>query len=100
MSKEVEKVWEEFWKPIVTQDGAISLNQIKKELYDFYNMMEEVGVAYDYVTGGVISKPNTAAVHVIAAFDEYVESTIEEAVEEALTDYDSLRPFPADIDMI
>lgn len=56
MNKEVEKVWQEFWKDIICdENGNIDLEQIKKELYDFHIVMNEVPKVYSEITGGMLS---------------------------------------------
>jgi hypothetical protein len=67
----VEKCWEEFWRPIVTNpDGSLSLDAIKRELFDFRVVMEEVSKVYYELTAGQISKPNTDAEWVLLAVDK------------------------------
>jgi hypothetical protein len=60
---------ESYWPDIVCPDGVWDLEQVKKELLDYSDMMHEVTRAYIHVSAGRISKPNTAAYHVIAFFD-------------------------------
>lgn len=84
-----DEIWETFWVPIferakeetlergervewVTIDKP-TLDQIKLELSDYRIQMHEVNLAYCDVTGGYISKPNTAARHVIDRVDERME---------------------------
>jgi len=56
MRKEIEKVWQEFWKDIVCdENGSINLEQLKKELHDFYTIMQEVPKVYSEITGGMLS---------------------------------------------
>lgn len=95
---DVEAVWQKFWLPILKArdlpatdrfarvadrdfDG-VSLDQIKRELYDFRTMMEGIPGLYDEITGGQITKPNTEMRHVLNAYAEHVERLVEEAVQE------------------
>ncbi len=56
MSNKVENVWQEFWADIVcNEDGSINLEQVKKELCDFYTVMQEVPKVYSEITGGLLS---------------------------------------------
>jgi hypothetical protein len=71
---DVERVWKEFWEEIVCPNGILDLEQVKKELYDFRMMMTEAGKAYYHVTGGRLSKPNTASYHIIDAYEESIET--------------------------
>ncbi len=80
---EVEQTFREYWQEIVMKDGQWDLIQIKRELYDFYHMIDNVPKVYDCVTGGRISKPNTLASVVISAADDYVERLIEDAKRES-----------------
>lgn len=71
MNEDVEKCWQEFWVPICAPDGKLDLDQIKKELFDYRNVMEGAGKVYDHVTGGAISKVLTKPEAVIAMADEH-----------------------------
>jgi hypothetical protein len=58
--EDVNKVWREFWKPIVFfANNELNINQVKRELFDYKMIMEEVSKVYDCLTGGRISKINT-----------------------------------------
>lgn len=76
MEKEndVEEKWNSFWKEIIlNEDGTVNLEQVKKELFDFSFMLEQVPKVYYEITGGFLSKPNYYAVDVINKADEYYE---------------------------
>lgn len=82
---EVERVWREFWFPVVTRrthlpGPYLDLDQIKRELYDYYNFMDEAARVYDAVTDGRISKVNTKASEVIREFEEYTTRLCTEAM--------------------
>lgn len=71
MDNEVEKVFQEFWADIVcNEDGSINMEQVKKELYDYEFLLNEVPKVYDEVTGGFLSKPNSYADAVLSFFRE------------------------------
>ena len=76
---DVEREWKDFWEPIVTLDGQLDLEQVKKELYDYRVVMREVSKVYYHITGGKFSKPNTDHQYII---DE-VESRFERSVTSA-----------------
>lgn len=99
VNEQVEKEWQERWKELVSTNGVVDLGLIKNELSDYGNIMDEVSKAYDALSGGMISKPNTHAIHVIQAnermwderFNDYLaeEKEIWEAggiVEEAINE--------------
>lgn len=65
----VENVWEHFWKGIVAKNGKLDIEQVKKELFDFYIMMDNVPYVYNVVTGGRFSKPLTPANVIIEEFE-------------------------------
>lgn len=59
--------------------------QLDDEQHDLELIVSEVSMAYDAVTGGKLSKPNTAYHYVIEAVDEITDIRIAEA-EEPLKD--------------
>lgn len=50
---EIEEIWREFWFEIIGQDVPL---QVKKELADFYFVINEVPKVYDAITGSRLSK--------------------------------------------
>jgi hypothetical protein len=80
---EVEESFQTFWKPIICPNGELDLEQVKKELFDYHNIMMEVSKVDDEITGGRISKPNTRADAVIAVYEDRVNELIEEALKDA-----------------
>lgn len=77
-SREVERVWREFWAPIVLRGGKVNLAQVKRELFDFRQVIESVPKVYLAVTGGRVSKPLTDPEVVIALANEATQQAIEE----------------------
>jgi hypothetical protein len=81
------ETYDEFWREIVeNNDRALNRDQIMRELHDYRVLLEEVPKVYDEVTGGRLSKPNTAACHVIDAVTERVDAAITDALQEAAQD--------------
>ena len=72
----------DFWREIYP--NGMSHKKVLDELHDLEIAAVEVPKVYDHVTGGRLSKVNTAAKHVIAAHDDIRERDIEEALQEAL----------------
>jgi hypothetical protein len=79
---EVEKVYQEFWAELLSLNGVLSMALVKKELFDYYNFLDETAKVYDHVTGGRISKPNTLAVAVNGEADARVDELIAEALDD------------------
>jgi hypothetical protein len=85
------QTYEDFWREIVENpDGTLNLDQIMRELHDYRVVMHEVSIAYDDVTNGRLSKPNTAARHVVAAVDERIDTAVEDARQEAAEELEEL----------
>lgn len=85
--KKVEENWNTFWKELLTRPGyGPSLDLIKNELYDYYQMMNEVTTVYMEITDGTISKPNTRSDVVISQYDHCVNAIVDEAIELAVED--------------
>ncbi len=78
----VEGMWRRFWEPLVCPNGTFDLEQVKKELFDFGRVMEQVSLVYANITGGRISKPNTDAGVVIAVVDDVQAEVMREHEEE------------------
>ena len=49
MSNEIERVWCEFWEPIIKGD----MEQVKKELYDYYVFMRQAAEVDRLVEYGI-----------------------------------------------
>lgn len=66
-----ESVYQDFWKQTIeNEDGSINLEQLKKELFDFYILLNDVPKVYEHVTGGSLTKVNTLPEHIIQYADE------------------------------
>ena len=76
----VEKCYQDFWAAIVEKNGEIDMEEIKKELYDYRNIIREVSIVYDTLTMGNISKPNTEAQVVIDEVNRIQEELSEETI--------------------
>ncbi len=81
--EEVEEVWKEFWLPIVAPNGALEIEQVKKELFDFHRVMGEVPKVYMHVSGNQFSKVTTMAEYVMTAADEHYRKLYEPDLEPA-----------------
>ena len=60
----------QFWKDIIYKDGKIDEEQVMKELEDYSFLMEQAGIVYCEVTGGLLSKVSYNAKTIIAEFQE------------------------------
>lgn len=67
-----EKNYEEFWKEIIEdKNGNVNLDQVKRELYDYQNMLDQVPQVYIEIAN--VSKPNTRASYIISElYDRFV----------------------------
>lgn len=60
------KSWRDFWRPLLSgNDGHVDLDAIMRELADYDQVMTEVTKVYCEITGYRLSKPDTAAHHVL-----------------------------------
>jgi hypothetical protein len=81
-----QKIFKDFWAEIVCNpDGTLNMDAVQRELADYYFMLQEVPKVYDYVTGGMISKPNTCAFEVNDMADEHYHKSIEGTIRDDLT---------------
>lgn len=96
-----EKDYDEFWKDVVENpDGTLNRDQIMRELFDYQRVMHEVSLAYDEVTGGRFSKPNTDHGWITSAVEERTQEAIDDALKAARAESaaesapDSVQPRP------
>lgn len=67
------RTYREFWARIVEPGGRLDRDQIARELADYTVVMEEASKVYSELAG--LSKPNTAAGHILAAAEERYAET-------------------------
>lgn len=84
VEEDVERTWQEFWRSIIAPDGVIDIGQIKRELFDFSELMSNAAEVYEHVTGGQITKVNTLPSVVRSVSDDYATKMCEEAEAEAV----------------
>jgi len=83
--QEIEDNWKKFWAPILTkEDGSIDIEQLKKELFDFSTVINEVPKVYSHITNNMLSYPTYAAETVISVYEECLEDLIKERLKEEL----------------
>lgn len=82
---------DEFWIGVVYADKQMTAEQVRAELHDYYQLLQEVPKVYDHVTGGRLSKPNYTADVVIGEADAYMQRCIDEALGEALEERDGAK---------
>ncbi|MEK4705786.1 hypothetical protein [Bacillus sp. FSL H8-0512] len=64
-----EKIYQSFWKKILEdEEGNLNIEQVKKELYDYKILLEEVPKVYGELTG--FSKAHTRSEAVIKQVNE------------------------------
>lgn len=79
----IEKVYQEYWKDIIEKDGKINIERVKKELFDYHTIINNVPVVYDYITGSKIS-PLTDSSTVLALVENYNNQCTEDYVYEEI----------------
>lgn len=85
ISKSPEDIWNEFWRSLCTkEDGLIDLEQIKKELADYYYILDQVPKVYEEVSGGTLSKPNYPATTVIKYYEDRVNDIVKDRFDEVI----------------
>jgi len=80
------KHYNEYWKDIIEKDGEVDMNQLKKELFDYSNLMDNASKVYCHITNGMMSKVNYAADTVIAEADQAESDRTAEAIKDELED--------------
>ena len=73
-----------FWKDIIEKDGKLDIEQIKKELYDFTTLMNNISKVYCHITGNQISKPLTDPDIVCILADDYYDRICQEYIKDSV----------------
>ncbi len=69
--EDYEKTWLDHWAEDMTRsDGTLDPDKVKRELHDYWFLLENVPVVYEHVTVGMLSKPNYDASTIISVHDE------------------------------
>jgi len=85
--KTPEQVYDEFWKEIIEPNGVVDMAAVKKELYDYAFVLDQVPKVYMHVTGGAMSKPNYYAGDVIREADDHATEVYEDNVADEIECY-------------
>lgn len=87
-----KKVYNDFWKELVENpDGSLNKDQIMKELYDFYFIINNVPVVYDTVTGGACTKAMYEAQTVVDEFEKYILELQEAWLQDLQEEYNLVK---------
>ena len=98
--EEVEKVYQEFWKDIVeNEDGTLNVEQVKKELADYSMVMDNCLSAYEEMSGGLITKPNTYFSEVLKIFQEKFWNVdfVKDDIRDMLKDVDDIEALKSEL---
>lgn len=68
-----ERIYNDHWKKIIEKDGKVDLEAVKKELADFWFVLENAPRVYSAVTGGKITKIFYTSRTILKAAEEYLE---------------------------
>jgi hypothetical protein len=79
-----DEVYESFWKGLVEKNGVLDLEEVKKELFDYHTLLQEVPLVYEHVTGGAASKAHTKAEVIISLAEDHYNKWTEICVAEAI----------------
>ena len=84
----INKNYNSFWKDILEDDkGKLDMNQLKKELYDFYILIDNLSKLYVNVSGGLCSKPHTDANIVIELYEDHLNQRYQDGYNDAKDDF-------------
>ena len=71
--------YEKTWKELIEVDGEINLDQVKRELFDYANLIAMATQVYFYATGGKTGNVRTMPERMVELIEERVQELIEEA---------------------
>jgi len=62
----------DFWRDIIYKNGKLDEEQVLKELFDYYFLMQQVPKVYCHITAGRLSKLMYSAETIISLVDDYI----------------------------
>jgi hypothetical protein len=65
--EEIDRVFVEEWVPLLTEGGRLSLEKLKRELYDLHFLCENARVVYRTVTDGLTDNLTASAEGILEA---------------------------------
>lgn len=89
---EIEKLWQEFWLPIVTHNGKVELDLIKAELFDFHKVCTNLPSVLMVATRDRVSKINTDPDVVIDLIEKYLEDEYQRGYDDAVEEHGIPEP--------
>jgi hypothetical protein len=87
--EEYEKIYNEFWKPIIEkEDDIFDIDQIKKELADYYIILENFRKVYLEITGQRFGNVLTDPIHILDEFEKATKQDIQDSIEDLIDSYE------------
>lgn len=77
-----EKEWKDFWMPLLKTNGKWDGKKIENEMHDLVFIYEQISIVYEYITGGLLSKPMYYADTIKTAYDDSVTESAKEEVQD------------------
>lgn len=85
IEQDYEKSFDDNWKSIIiSEDGSVNLDQVKRELHDYYNLVTNASEVYEHFTG--LSKTNYEANVIIAEGDRRESERVQRCIIEFIRD--------------
>lgn len=81
---DVDREWEAYWCALLAPNGALDVERVKREMYAFSMLADDVSKVYMAVTGDKVSKPGTDPDVVIGLAKEHSGALAQDACEAAL----------------
>lgn len=84
-----EAIWDKRWKEIIlNEDGTVNLDQVKRELSDFWVMASFYQTVLEHVTGGRVSKLFTWPSVINSVADDIFNERVEDEVKDLQAELD------------
>lgn len=85
INQEIENNFNNNWRNIViSKNGLPDLDQIKKELFDYSNLIDRMSELTYYISNGLLSKPNYTIDALKSQVDDGINKFLEEQKNEIL----------------
>ena len=89
--QQVEENYQKYWAFLEKPDGSIDKDQLKLELMDFSDMMDNMSLLADLASGGKLSYPTYSAHTIMQQFEEELDEYYDRGYKDATDDFADLK---------
>ena len=87
--EDYEKIYNEFWKSIIEkEEDMFDIDQIKRELADYYIILQNFRKVYLEITGQNFGNVLTDPIHIIDEFEKAKKQDMQDSIDDLIDSYE------------